>query len=137
LGPVGRIIIGIVLIFVAVVMVVNRLEGSKTYTVTGVVIIQGADHFYAQDGRCIGDGGFQDIAFGTKVTIRNEKNELIASGDLEFGTAGSTICRHEFVIKNVPSAEFYQFGVSHRSAPTFTKEQMESSNWAVSFSLGG
>jgi hypothetical protein len=112
------------------------MEDNETHTITGVVIIQGAEHFYTQDGRCIGDGGFKDIAYGTKVTVRNEKNEVIGAGDLEFGTSGSTICRHEFVINDVPDAEFYQFSVSHRNAPMYTKDQLETSNWAVSFSLG-
>lgn len=136
MGAVSKVLIGVVVIIVLVGVVANQIAEGEKHTITGDVVLQGADSFYAESGRCIGDGGFSDIIFGAKVTVRNEKNELIASGDLKMGMNEITRCRFSFEITDVPKAEFYQFMVTHRGAPTMTHDDMERSNWTVSFSLG-
>jgi hypothetical protein len=80
---------------------------------------------------------------GASVTVKDGKGALIATGSLQAGDSGAALvlgqsvtCDMPFEVTNVPDADFYQVEVSHRGAITYSKADLESKGWIVSFSLG-
>ena len=81
-------------------------------------------------------GGYNDIADGADVTVKDGAGDLLGVGALTGGTmtGGGTV--FTFTVPGVPDVDFYQVEVSHRGAVTYTKDEMEAAGWVVSFSLG-
>lgn len=91
--------------------------------------------------------GFEDVAAGAEVTVRDEQNSTIAVGRLGpgilhktgttvilgAGTAVLSDCAMPFTL-TVPKAKFYTFEVGERGRRTFTADELRDS--AQSLDLG-
>lgn len=85
-------------------------------------------------GGMIGSG-YSDLAPGTDVTVRNEKGDIIAIGDLEVGQWERRACRLSFTVSDVPSARFYEIEVGRRGAQRYSSEHVEAPGFRVDLTL--
>jgi hypothetical protein len=85
---------------------------------------------------CFGTGGYNDLAAGAQVTIRDETGKVLATGHLDEGkTKSASECDFAFNL-DVPDAKFYQVEVSHRGQVTYSADDLEKAGWRVQLTLG-
>jgi len=93
-------------------------------------------------GPCSGDGGYDDIAAGAGVVVRNQAGSVIATSTLEGGHSELTsagvgyYCHFDFHVINVPSAPFYSIEISHRGAITHSRAELAAEGWHLDITLG-
>ena len=86
---------------------------------------------------CFGTGGYDDIARGLGVVVRDGTGVVLATGALRKGRIiASYSCAFEFVVEAVPDAAFYSIEVGHRGALTYSRADLEAAEWFVELSLG-
>jgi hypothetical protein len=91
--------------------------------------------------KCYGTGGYSDVEEGLQVVVRNEKNEILAIGQLGSdnytGQYPGVVCEFPFVIKDIPRANFYQIEVGRRGSLKYSIDDLRKAGWVVRFSLDG
>lgn len=89
---------------------------------------------------CLGAGTYEDLYYGTQVTIRDASGQKVALGELDEGALSddSNICVFEFAVPGVPeSAGVYSVAVSEdRGRHDFTLAQLEEDKTSLWFTLG-
>jgi hypothetical protein len=118
-----------------------------TFTLSGQVVtltgdrsidikapLEGAD-IAVLKGDCSGIHGYDDLAEGAAVVVKNDKGRTIANTQLGAGTPATGACTWTFKT-SVPDASFYAVTVSHRGEITYSKKQLTKSKWAIALSLG-
>jgi len=92
--------------------------------------------------------GYDDIAEGTTVVVKNEKGTLIATGKLGQGGLSTDYngigspgwqdvgCTFPFTVTGVPKASIYTVTVSNRGEQTYSADDLTAKNWNVELSLG-
>lgn len=125
-----------------------------TQTLTGQLVLS-EEHIAEIDfysSTCRGGGGYQDITVGASVIVRNQAEDVIATGDLGTGqriggpparsvsllgyTFGSKPCSFPFAVEIPRDFEFLHIGVSHRDGPIYSLQDLEASGWEVGITLG-
>jgi hypothetical protein len=93
---------------------------------------------------CTGFRGYSDMQQGAQVVVKDGSGNVIGTSQLGTGalsnydpTIGMGTCTLSFAVDNLPDVPFYSVEVSHRGAQAFSKEQLDSMNWSVAFTLGG
>lgn len=82
-------------------------------------------------------GGY-DIE-NSEVELRNEKNEIIGTGDTSANLIPMFVelgCVVEFRINEVPNAKFYSLAIGTHEGPNYSLDELEAENWQVDLSLG-
>ena len=78
---------------------------------------------------------------GLQVVVRNEKNEILAIGQLGSdnytGQYPGVVFEFPFVIKDIPRANFYQIEVGRRGSLKYSIDDLRKAGWVVRFSLDG
>ena len=69
-------------------------------------------------------GGYDDIAAGAPVTVKDGTGTVLATTALTGGTLSKPGCTFAFRT-HVPDADFYRVQVSHRDALTFSREELD------------
>lgn len=86
------------------------------------------------------NGGYTDIDEGSQVTVKDESNKLIATGNLGKGATADIgfggACVFPLSVVNVPVATFYTIEVGTRKGITYSAKEMQDKNWQVNISLG-
>lgn len=112
--------------------------GPKAFDVTGALGLRGDLDSVAyinlvEGDFCMGTGGYDDIAEGTQVTIRDDSGKKVALGKLKAGKLGNDPtnddlrCGFLFEISGVPGgSKIYSVEVSHRGEIDFTKANADS-----------
>jgi hypothetical protein len=127
------LIVGSVVILGAIGLAFVLLGGGSKHELHGTMELIDSDT--ASNG-CIGTGGYDDIAPGAAVTVRNGDGETLATGRLGEGEAVASFgCTYTFII-DIPDSDFYRIEVTHRGELEFSKSELEANNWEVSASLG-
>lgn len=86
---------------------------------------------------CFGTGGYDDIARGLGVVVRDGAGVVLATGALGKGRIVAALqCGFEFVVEAVPAAAFYSIEVGHRGEITYSFADVEAAEWYVELSLG-
>lgn len=124
------------------------LRPEATMTVSGTLSLtdpSGIDWGTPDEPRanCIGEGGYDDIAAGASVVIRDGGGKTVAVGHLEPGTtvmdkdlAIATQCDFPFTVNNVPDgSDFYSIEVTHRGPVNYPHDRLASGG--VQITLGG
>lgn len=83
---------------------------------------------------CEGDGGYSDLRTGAQVTVRDAANVIIGTGTLSEGRPNATDCLWFFRVE-VPAATFYTVAVGRRSAPTYSRADLEGRGWTIRLEL--
>lgn len=86
---------------------------------------------------CSGYDGYTDIAAGAPVVITDQGGAVIATGQLDSGTAvldgdRASACVLTFAVPHVPDRPFYGVTVSHRGTLTYSAAQAKSGDVALS-----
>lgn len=111
------------------------------HTITGTMTLdaEGVDPGDTNTPGCRSKGGYEDIAEGAQVVVKDGAGSVLATTALGGGTQTVTDpgadCVFEFSVA-VPDAEFYSIEVTHRGALTYSRVELEERGWTVSFSLG-
>lgn len=75
--------------------------------------------------------GYADLDEGAAVTVKNEKDVVVATGRLGPGLWTSDACQMPFTISDVPEASFYAVEVGRRGVQRYSKAEMEEAKWVV------
>jgi hypothetical protein len=89
---------------------------------------------------CFGYDGYSDIVDGTPVVVKDGNGSIIGTSQLGPGTfthSTESECVFTFTVTDLPDVPFYSIEISHRGAQAFSREQLDSMNWTVAFTLGG
>lgn len=116
---------------------------AAAFTLHGTITLRlGAFQWnHAADGStpCTGWQGYSDITAGAPVVITDQAGTVVATGQLQQGTATvdtgtgrATGCTLAFAVPGVPDRSFYGVAVSHRGVQTYSA----AGAGAVSLSLG-
>jgi serine/threonine-protein kinase len=112
---------------------------AEKHTITGTMTVWDSRAHYASKWDCSGEGGYDDIRYGTPVTVRDGTGRIIATGSLDGGKSvepSGGACEFTFRVDGVPKVDFYQVEVSHRGALTYSFSDLETHGWSVTASLG-
>jgi hypothetical protein len=129
-------IVGVLVIQQSSLEAVPEAAPETPLSVRGTLALHGWMSFYQQDSNCIGNNGYEDIRYGTPVTVY-DGTQIVAVGSLGLGQIAGTqlapSCDFAFSV-NVPrGADFYSVEISHRGRLNYPAEQL---NEAVQISLG-
>ena len=125
------------------------------YEIRGIFTLVDSD--VERDGYlCWGTGGYDDVAAGMNVTVRDGNDVIIGVGstdnvtredrtsldpwlaDVATGVANerypNVVCTLVFKV-SVPDAEFYSVEVGHRGELNYSRAEMEAADWAVALTL--
>jgi len=131
----GRgLVIGILLILVvvgALVLGVGLVRGQD-HTLKGTMTL----HEVVSGTSCTGTGGYSDIQAGTEVVVKDQAGKVLATASLGDGRVDSGTCVFDFSVSHLPDADFYQVEVSHRGNVTYSKADLEKTNWTIGVELG-
>lgn len=112
----------------------NGPDEPATFTLEGAFALTD-DAISDGDGGCRGDydGGYDDIAEGTSVTVYGASGDVVATGELGDSTYDSYTCTFDIAVEDVPKGEkFYKVEVSHRGTLQLTAEEAENGELAAS-----
>ena len=125
------------------------LPGSPTpMGVSGTfTLFTGADSIYLLDDTspgapCEGDGGYGDIGAGAPAKLTDEENTILAAETLGTGELLSEDglvfgCDFKIAFTDVPmDRKFYSVEVAGRGEITYSRDEMEKSDWEISLSIG-
>lgn len=104
-------------------------------TLTGTFTLTPAT---ARPDPCTPPTGFQDIAKGAPVTVKNESGATIGTGPLGDGALDATkkSCVFSFTVTGLPAATAYVIGVANRAGISFSAAELASKGWKVDLRLG-
>lgn len=148
---------------VVVGLVLSRSDDSQR-TIRGTMTILDPSSVSGGIDDCQGSDGYDDLASGANVTVRDGDDHIVGSGRLENFESRTdfsrflkeydketsqgdrsmsatlideeAICVLKFEI-DVESADFYSIEVTHRGEQAESKKALEKSGWYVSYSIGG
>lgn len=118
------------------------LEILGTFTLNS-----GSTEVSLDTGYCSGTGGYDDIAPGLGVVVKDQSGTILATGALSFlrfdGASdpdlpgiGFGSCTFSFRIRSVPRATFYEVEVGHRGGLTYSYDELRQRSWHVELTLG-
>jgi len=112
------------------------------HTITGTFTLEQTDKYVTKTATgCAGNNGYDDIADGLGVTVKNESGTILGTGSLVSQALPTTIlstkCVLTFSVSGVPdTATFYTVTVGKRGDTTSSHAEMAASGWAVALTLG-
>lgn len=120
-----------------------------THTLTGSFDLTGPVSFTEDDCFGTNGSGYDDVASGLQVVVKDGNGSVIATGALGKGvfkgekefsgqTEGDSYgdCIFPVAVYNVPEVPFYSVEVGHRGALTYSLADMQKSAFTVAFTLG-
>jgi len=90
--------------------------------------------------RCYGTGGYDDVAANMRVTVRDGRGNILATGATGNGSRpvdpalAPLQCVFEFRV-DVPLADFYSITVGRRGEISYSRDELRSRRWQVSLTL--
>jgi hypothetical protein len=126
----------------------------NTHSLTGTLVIN--ELIYGLEGQfCSGENGYDDIHSGRQILVKNNKGEILATGELgqgkgvktdfsekleqtatEAGLGTPLMCQFPITIENVPQADFYTFEIGRRGGMTYTAKELQQKGWKIELRLG-
>ena len=117
--------------------------GNSAFVVKGSLTVPIDDPDATEVGStCLGQGGFDDIAGGAQIVIKDDKGERVAVGRLDNGKVeehssglpGLLSCRFPYSIPDVPDdGDIYTISIGSRDDYSFKKSEAAD----LQLSLGG
>lgn len=117
------------------------IDGSDKMRIIGHLELFGVngEQFMSLGGiGCFGQRGYDDIAVGMQLTIKDETGKIIGVSELKPDTTlgtGSDRCKFIFIV-DVPESEFYTIESGRRGGLTYSHADLEERDWVVELSLG-
>jgi hypothetical protein len=110
-------------------------EEAKGRSVTGTFVLTDGDSLNF-GGNCAGTGGYSDISSDTQVVIKDGAGKVLGVSSLGTGTASGKDCTFNWIIDELPKADFYIVEAGRRGSLTFSRSELEARGWHVASSLG-
>ncbi len=127
---------------------------NKTHSITGTLVIN--ELIYGVEGQfCSGKNGYDDIEGGKQILVKNNKGEILATGELgqgkgvktglgenleqtaiEAGLGTPLKCQFPITIENVPQVDFYTIEIGRRGGMTYTAKDLQQKGWKIELRLG-
>lgn len=97
-----------------------------------------SSNFDTLSGGCAGTGGYSDLAQGVSVVVSNETGKTLLTVPLGPGKllANGVGCKFSFVASGLANAQNYSIEVSNRGNLTYTRSELDASNWKIDLSIG-
>ena len=106
-------------------------------TITGTFTLHDDDIGSILGGYCSGSGGYDDIAAGLDVVVRNSQGRIIAASELWSGLlVDRSECTLPFRIVNIPDADFYEVEVGRRGGLVYSLAELKRRDWHIGFEMG-
>ncbi len=89
---------------------------------------------------CHGTNGYSDIDADLRITVRDGRGHLLATGATQPGYRppapgpAAQQCIFEFQLR-VPKADFYSIAVGRRGELSYSRQELEAKRWRVQFTL--
>ncbi|MBC3194845.1 hypothetical protein H7X46_27720 [Pseudonocardia sp. C8] len=113
----------------------NTTMTGRITVATGTSALSSSYSSYGSNGgRCVTYRGYDDIAEGVSVTVRDSGGAIAGVGHLGAGRPEPYGCTFPFTVADLPSSEFYTVEISHRGEVTFTADDVAAGD--VHLSLG-
>ena len=109
------------------------------HAVTGTVTVYDGKAFPAKTGPCTGSGnGYDDLATGTQVTVKNQAGALVGVGTFGDGKlTGRGGCILSFTVPDVKPADFYQLSTGTGRPPhAVSAIDLAADSWKMDLSVG-
>src|SRR3569832_507388 len=127
---------------------------NNTHSITGTLVIN--ELIYGVEGQfCSGENGYDDIEGGRQILVKNNKGEILATGELgqgegvktgigekleqtaiEAGLGTPLKCQFPITIENVPQVDFYTIEIGRRGGMTYTAKDLQQKGWKIELRLG-
>ncbi|MFD7262663.1 hypothetical protein [Streptomyces sp. NPDC059874] len=108
-------------------------KAAATFTLTGNFLLAGYGDYVMGSNGCKGKGGYNDIAAGASVIVKDDKGATVATSSLPAGNPQSSGCVFAISVPNVPGDRpFYAVEISHRGSITATADEAKSGKWFAS-----
>ena len=108
--------------------------GDGQVAIDNLDALMGGKTFPCPDGP---GGGYSDIGQGTSVSVFDPTGTLVATGNLQGGTAALGGINFPFTIPTVPEESLYQVEVANRGKISYSSSDLEANGWIVGVKLGG
>ena len=133
--------------FLVLLLGVFLVTKGGSHTIEGNMVLSGflADVYETDAGGCEGGSGFDDLAEGAPVTVRDGDGDIVGTSRLGKSTyvedGGVAVCEWAFEVE-VDDADFYEIEVSHRGGlrlrdGTYSKEELENREWQINAEISG
>jgi hypothetical protein len=106
---------------------------QRTLTVDGDISVTGSSSGYT-GGPCVTRSGFDDIAAGAQVVVKDAAGKVLATTTLGPGRSTGTACAFGFHTDVPTGSDFYGVELGRRGVVQFTAEQMAA---GVHLTVGG
>lgn len=138
--PALVLVAGGVAVLAVLVSVALLATATRTHTISGTMTVVDSYRWNA-DGAgepCSLSGGYDDIAAGGQVVVRDESMTTLSTGSLSSGRRVLDACEFTFAVFEVGKAEFYEIrmGNDGRGGLQYSYDDMDSNGWTVALSLG-
>ena len=127
---------------------------NQTHYITGTLVID--ELIYGvEDQFCSGENGYDDIESGKQILVKNNKGEILATGELgqgkgvktgigegleqtaiEAGLGTPLKCQFPITIENVPQVDFYTIEIGRRGGMTYAAKELQQKGWKIQLRLG-
>lgn len=114
---------------------------AATHTLTGTVVLNNNGPVIRQGSDCHGTKGFDDISTALSATIKDDAGKIIATAPFSAEPRGEQtfesgrICTFTFTA-TVPDSPFYTVSLGRRGDLTYSRAEIEATDWAVELSIG-
>ena len=126
---------------VAVFAVLHFTGSSPTHTLTGKIRLTASGLIHGANSTCTGTGGFDDMASGTDVVVKDSNGKIVATSRLQPGVTPTgekypnVLCDFAFTVPALPKTGFYSVEVGTRGAKSYSYADMQKAGWVVSLNL--
>jgi hypothetical protein len=120
----------------------GAIIGTDKFRIAGIIelfgLATGTDaNFFVTPFGCVALGGFDDIATGAQITVRDESGTIIGVGELEpIYLVDQDRCVFTFTV-DVPSATFYTVEMGRRGSISYSRDELDEANWQLYLSING
>jgi hypothetical protein len=120
-----KIVIFVILILAAAWFTYSHLHSPKIQ-VSGTLTLRTWSQSVADDGICIGTGGYSDLAGGSSVVIADDSGHTLKITHLESGKHddSAVTCTFRFHASVAAGKHFYGVTVTHRGTIKLTENEM-------------
>lgn len=133
-----RVLIVLVVVF-ALAAAATLVFADRSNEITGQIDVIDTEEDPVGFGSCTGadiSAGYDDLAPGAGVTVKDESGDIIATGVITEGEWTRFSCALRFTVADVPKAEFYQVEISHRGEQRLSHEDLVEQNFHLELSIG-
>ena len=110
---------------------------EERHTIDGSVLLLGKANIEESGEHCQGILDFDDLFEGAPVTLRDDRDRVLATGTLAAGSPGTSSCTFEFTLSDVPEVSNYRLQINEQETIELARDFFKGSQWKVEVVWGG